>query len=66
MTELQDLLDREARLSNIGLGNTDERQELITMIRLKRDDAHRPDCFGLDDCSTMMLLRCPWRMDCGE
>lgn len=66
MIEVQDLLDREAKLSNAGAGNSPERQELLTMIRLRRDDTKRPTCFGLDDCSTMLLMRCPWRMDCGE
>lgn len=65
MIDIQDLLDREASLSNAGKGDSPERQELLTMIRLHRDDTKRPACFGLDDCSTMLLMRCPWRMDCG-
>ena len=24
-----------------------------------------PICHGEDDCSTNMLMRCPWRIDCG-
>jgi hypothetical protein len=63
---MQDLLNKEAKLSNSGRGNSDERQQLLTMIRLKRNDKHRPDCFGEDDCSTTMLSQCPWRMDCGS
>lgn len=66
MTELQDLLNREAQLSNSGQGDCLERQQLLTMIRIKRDESNRPICFGEDDCSTNMLSRCPWRMDCGS
>lgn len=66
MHSLQDLLDKEANLSNSGKGDSAERQEILTMIRLKRNEAYRPVCFGEDDCSTNMLSRCPWRMDCGS
>jgi len=24
-----------------------------------------PSCFGEDDCSTEILVRCPWSLDCG-
>lgn len=65
MTTMQDLLNREAKLSNAGKGDSPERQEILTMIRLKRDETRRPPCFGEDDCSTLMLSKCPWRMDCG-
>lgn len=65
MIDIQDLLDKEAALSNSGKSDSPERQELLTMIRLRRDETKRPGCFGLDDCSTMLLMRCPWRMDCG-
>ena len=66
MTGLQDLLDQEAALSNSGLGDSEERKQLHTVIRLKRSSMPEPWCFGEDDCSTNMLMRCPWRMDCGE
>ena len=65
MTELQDLLNEEAMLSNTGRGNSRERAELHTVIRLKRSEFPQPHCFGEDDCSTLMLSKCPWRMDCG-
>lgn len=65
MTDMQDLLNREAILSNAGQGDSPERQQILTLIRLKRDDTWRPVCFGEDDCSTLMLSTCPWRMDCG-
>ena len=66
MTSIQDLLNEEAKLGNAGKGASVERQELLTMIRLKRDEQYRPYCFGQDDCSTTMLSQCPWRMDCGS
>lgn len=62
---IQDMLDKEATLSNAGQGQSDERQQLLTMIRLKRNEQYRPPCFGEDDCSTSILSRCAWRMDCG-
>ena len=64
MKTIQDMLDREAVLSNMGMADSDERQKLLTVIRLKRE-APPPSCFGEDDCSIGMLTRCPWRMDCG-
>lgn len=66
LTEMQALLNEEARLSNTGQGNSKERAELHTLIRLIRSDMPEPYCFGQDDCSTMMLSQCPWRMDCGS
>lgn len=63
--DIQTLLDKEARLGNAGKGKSPERQEILTMIRLQRDDTQRPSCFGEDDCSTAILIRCPWRIDCG-
>lgn len=66
MSTIQELLDREATLSNKGLGASPERQQLLTTIRLMRDERYRPVCFGEDDCSTNMLSQCPWRMDCGS
>ena len=66
MSDLQDLLDQEATLANSGLGDSEQRKQLHTVIRLTRDEQYRPVCFGEDDCSTNMLMRCPWRIDCGE
>lgn len=63
--DLQTLLNQEALLSNTGQGLSEARQKIHTLIRLMRDETHRPGCFGDDDCSTLMLSRCPWRMDCG-
>ena len=65
MSELQDLLNQEALLSNTGQGGSEQRQHLHTLIRLMRDETARPPCFGDDDCSTIQLSRCVWRMDCG-
>jgi hypothetical protein len=61
---LQEMLDKEAQLSNAGKGKSEERQQLLTAIRLKRAQP-APVCFGEDDCSTQILSTCPWRMDCG-
>lgn len=65
MTTLQELLDNEAKLSNNGFGDSKERQEIHKLIRVMRKGRHQPLCFGQDDCSTNMLSKCPWRMDCG-
>ena len=65
MSKLQELLDKEAKLSNDGLGDSKERQEILKVIRVMRKGLHQPLCFGQDDCSTNMLSKCPWRMDCG-
>lgn len=54
--ELQDLLDLEANLSNT-------RDGVHKLIKLQRGD-QAPVCWGEDDCSTMILMRCPWRIDC--
>lgn len=61
---IQELLDQEAWLSNNGKGDSEERRKIHTMIRLQRQ-LPAPVCFGYDDCSTHILSRCPWRMDCG-
>jgi hypothetical protein len=60
---MQDLLNQEATLCNTGHGKSEERQQVHTLIRLKR--TNQPPCFGEDDCSTLMLSACPWRIDCG-
>jgi hypothetical protein len=65
MSNLQDLLNQEAQLSNEGKGDSEERQKILTFIRLKRI-APPPVCFGEDDCSSQALSVCSWRMDCGE
>lgn len=65
MSHIQELLNQEANLSNLGQGDSVDRQKILTAIRLLRDESSRPPCFGDDDCSTMVLMRCPWRFDCG-
>ena len=64
MTTLQDLLDQEARLSNEGHGESDFRKIVLEEIKVRRGTV-APSCWGHDDCSTNMLMRCPWRIDCG-
>lgn len=66
INSLQGLLNQEAMLANTGKDDSEERKQIHTLIRLKRDEQWRPICFGEDDCSTLMLSRCPWRIDCGE
>lgn len=56
--DIQDLLDKEAKLGN-------ERYEVVQQIKRLRGD-QPPVCWGQDDCSTLILMRCPWRMDCSK
>lgn len=65
ISDLQDLLNQEAELANSGQEHSEQRMQLHTVIRLKRSEFPQPPCFGEDDCSTIVLSRCPWRMDCG-
>jgi hypothetical protein len=64
MATIQELLDQEAKLANAGHTKSDFRVIIHEEIRARRGNI-APACFGEDDCSTMMLVRCPWRMDCG-
>lgn len=63
MSKIQQLLDKEARLSNAG--NKNAAREVHTVIVLMRGHVS-PSCWGEDDCSTAVLTRCPWRIDCGN
>jgi hypothetical protein len=56
-TIMQILLDEEANLGNKRLALHNTIKKLRGVIP--------PVCFGEDDCSTMFLSQCPWRMDCG-
>jgi len=56
MNRTQELLDKEASLGN-------RRLLVHKQIKIARGDEPRP-CWGLDDCSTLMLIHCPWRIDC--
>jgi hypothetical protein len=63
MTEIQKLLDLEANLSNTGKKDSEEyRQAHIKIKELRGIEA--PVCWGDDDCSTLILSQCPWRIDC--
>lgn len=65
MATIQELLDQEARISNEGHGKSEFRMIILEEIKARRgNDA--PSCWGEDDCSTMTLVRCPWRIDCGS
>ena len=66
MNRIQELLNEEAKMSNKGMDKEHPfRKIILTEIRQLRGTVP-PHCFGEDDCSTMMLVRCPWRMDCGS
>lgn len=55
---IQDLLDREATVGN-------EQGRIHKRIKELRGN-EAPVCWGEDDCSTSILSRCPWRIDCGK
>jgi hypothetical protein len=58
MTEIQELLNKEANLAN--------RRDLVhKQIKVMRG-TEPPACWGFDDCSTNILSQCPWRIDCGK
>jgi len=65
MATVQELLDQEARLSNEGHSKSDFRKIILEEIKARRG-TDAPPCWGEDDCSTNMLMRCPWRIDCGS
>ncbi len=56
MTEIQDLLNIEAELSN-------SRFAVVKQIKVLRGE-EPPVCWGMDDCSTTIMSQCPWRIDC--
>ncbi len=64
MSHIQELLDKEAELSNRGQNN-DFRWMIHAEIKQLRG-TEAPSCHGHDDCSTNILMRCPWRIDCGS
>lgn len=64
MSHIQNLLDKEAQLSNQGQNN-EFRWMIHAEIKQLRGPV-APTCWGQDDCSTNMLMRCPWRIDCGS
>lgn len=64
MSHIQELLDKEAKLSNRGQNNEFRWMIHAEIKQLRGNTA--PSCWGHDDCSTNMLMRCPWRIDCGS
>jgi hypothetical protein len=56
MSEIQTLLDKEANLAN-------RRSMVLKQIKVLRGE-EPPICWGNDDCSTNVMLQCPWRIDC--
>ena len=64
-SRVQQLLDQEARMSNEGLDRNHPFRKIIhEEIKVLRGNV-APACHGEDDCSTAILVRCPWRIDCG-
>ncbi len=62
---VQELLDKEAQMSNEGMDNNHPFRKIIhEEIKSLRGNV-APSCHGEDDCSTAMLSMCPWRIDCG-
>ena len=58
MDQLQELLNKSAKLSN-------ELLHVNNQIKKYRG-TNPPVCWGHDDCSINMLSTCPWRIDCGS
>lgn len=58
MIRIDELLKLEAGLANRLHAVREE-------IKRARGD-QPPPCWGTDDCSTLMLSLCPWRIDCGD
>ena len=70
MDETQELLDLEAKINNLRSRSLDTKLDnlhlrVIELIKQKRGNVS-PICWGKDDCSIKCLIRCPWRIDCGE
>lgn len=64
---IQTLLNAEATIAN---SKPDEyankvRKQIHIQIEALRDPM-APSCYGHDDCSTLILSLCPWRMTCGD
>jgi hypothetical protein len=64
MTEIQRLLNEEAKLGNSGKLNSPDRAAILRKI-IELRGTTVPHCHGHDDCSTLILSTCPWRIDCG-
>lgn len=58
LSKIQKLLNKEAQLGN--------RRRVIQLEIEKLRGSTPPSCWGLNDCSTMMLSQCAWRSDCGK
>jgi len=60
---IQWLLNLSARLGNKG----DHELETVVLDKIREVRGSEPPvCFGLDDCSSIAFIKCPWRMDCGN
>ena len=66
MTRIQELLDLEARLGNEGMNKSHPFFVIVVEEIKQLRGTEQPACFGYDDCSTSILVQCPWRLDCGD
>lgn len=65
MLNLQDLLNKEARLGNQIYHLSKELDEVRSQIIQIRPSIP-PICFGNNDCGTLMLVKCPFRWECKD
>lgn len=71
-TVIQTLLDAQAQLKNSLYMDEEDRKKqiidteamIVRQIEVLRGPA--PECYGEDDCGTLILSMCPWRMTCGS
>lgn len=63
---IQDLLNKDAQLGNDGLPAVHPFRQIVQIEIKQRRGGGAPACWGEDDCSISMLMRCPWRIDCGS
>jgi hypothetical protein len=66
ITHIQSLLNEEAKLSNKGMDKEHPFRKIILAEIRQLRGTEAPVCFGEDDCSTLILSQCPFRMDCGS
>jgi hypothetical protein len=63
---IQGLLNEEAKMSNKGMNKEHPFRKIILEEIRQLRGTEAPACFGHDDCSTIVLSQCPFRMDCGS
>lgn len=63
---IQTLLNAEATIANSKPDAYDKKVRKQIHIQIEALRGPAPGCYGEDDCSTLMLSICPWRMTCGS